>query len=243
MKKMMREASQNRRQHGIPGQNESIRWGRIHSTGEGIASARSPHSLLSGISVLLLVLLVAGCQGTPKSKPPIHLNPNMDNQPKYLPQSSSDFFAGGSTSLRPVEGTVARGQMREDDRYFRGMDPRSGKPVTQNPVPLSAEGLLRGQERYNIYCSVCHGAVGNGKGIVVERGYMPPPDFHSDLLRGYPDGHIFDVISNGIRNMPGYAAQIPVEDRWLIVHYLRALQRSQHATMADVPPELRDRIR
>ena len=203
----------------------------------GISSR--PNILLLG----LLILFLTGCQGTPKNKPPIHINPNMDNQPKYLPQAESDYFANGSTNQPWVEGTVARGHLNEDDVYFRGMDPVTGKPVAKNPVKLTAEGLQRGQERFNIYCSVCHGQVGNGKGIVVERGYMPPPDFHTDLIRNYPDGHIFDVITHGIRNMPAYGPQIPVEDRWLIVHYLRALQRSQNATISDVPVELRDRLR
>ena len=198
---------------------------------------------LTTFAGLVLLVLLTGCQGTPKEKTPIHVNPNMDVQPKYLPQAESGFFANGSTNQPKVEGTVARGQLKEDDAYYRGMDPRTGEPITYNPVPLTEEGLLRGQERFNIYCSVCHGAVGNGKSQVVERGFLPPPDFHSDLIRNYPDGHIYDVISHGIRNMPSYAAQIPVEDRWQIVHYLRALQRSQHATITDVPADLRDRLR
>jgi mono/diheme cytochrome c family protein len=105
------------------------------------------------------------------------------------------------------------------------------------------ELLKRGQERFNIFCSPCHGRLGDGKGIVVERGYSPPPTFHSDRVRSFPDGHIFDVITNGIRNMPPYGPQIPASDRWAIVAYFRALQRSQNATVNDIPVELRDQVK
>lgn len=196
-----------------------------------------------GLALVAVAALLAGCQGMTSTKPPIHINPNMDNQPKYLPQEPSAFFANGSVEQPWVEGTVARGELNEDDVYYRGMDPKTGKPVTENPVPLTMEGLKRGQERFDIYCTPCHSQLGDGKGIVVERGFPPPPNFHDDLVRNYPDGHIFDVITNGIRNMPAYGPQIPVKDRWEIVHYVRALQRSQHATIADVPVEKRDSLR
>lgn len=190
----------------------------------------------------LVALMVLGCQGSPKTKPPIHINPNMDNVPRYDPQAASPFFDNGM-AMRPVpEGTVARGQLREDKAWYEGIGP-DGQPVAENPLPLTASALERGRERYNIYCTACHSQVGDGRGIVTQRGFVPPPTFHSDLIRNYPDGHIFQVISNGIRNMPSYAPQIPVEDRWRIVHYVRALQRSQHARIADVPEELRDRLR
>ncbi|MBD3166424.1 cytochrome c [bacterium] len=194
--------------------------------------------------LLLTLLFLVGCyQGRPKKKPPIHPNPNMDNTPRYEAQESSAFFEDGTTLRTPVEGTVARGSLHNDPIFYEGIDPRTGKPVEENPVPATMSSLKRGQERFDIYCSVCHGRVGDGKGIVIERGYTPPPTFHSELIRNYPDGHIFDVISNGIRNMPGYADQIPVEDRWDIVNYFRALERSQNADVADVPEELRDRLK
>ena len=103
--------------------------------------------------------------------------------------------------------------------------------------------IERGQQRFNIYCSPCHGRTGDGRGIVVQRGLLPPPSFHDDRLRKVGDGHIFDVISNGIRNMPSYRAQIPVDDRWAIVSYFRALQRSQNASINDVPAEMRGAIK
>jgi len=187
--------------------------------------------------------LVSGCyQGKPSDKPPIHINPNMDNQPKLKSQSANDFFADGASMRPPVAGTVARGKLREDDAYWRGIDPATGTPVAKSPVKITEAGLKRGQERYNIYCAVCHSRVGDGQGIMLKKGYVPPPTFHSDLIRSYPDGQIFGVISNGIRNMPAYAPQIPVEDRWLIVNYLRALQRSQNALAADIPSDERMKL-
>lgn len=198
--------------------------------------------LFRGASSLLLIALMLvslGCQGRPKSEPPIHIVPNMDNQPKLLPQASSEFFLDGAADRLPVEGTIARGELRLDTEYYEGKT-ASGELVTTNPVPVTATGLARGQERFNIYCSVCHGEDGRGRGIVIEKGYTPPPTFLDDPLLSRPDGHYYDVIANGIRNMPGYANQIAVEDRWLIVQYVRALQRSQATSVSDVPVELRD---
>jgi len=188
------------------------------------------------------MLIIAGCQGRPFEKTPIHVNPSMDDQPKYEAQEASPFFADGSAMRHAPEGTIARGSLKGSVAYRTGMGP-DGKPVAKNPVELTMSGLERGRERFNIYCAVCHSEVGNGRGIITQRGFVPPPSFHDDMVRNYTDGHIFNVISNGIRNMPGYAPQIPVGDRWLIVHYVRALQRSQNATVTDVPEELRDRLR
>ncbi len=193
-------------------------------------------------AMFLVVLAALGCQGTPSEKPPIHVNPNMDNTPRYNPQSEGPFFADDKAMRLPVEGTVARGQLHEDKAYWEGVGP-DGKPVVLNPVPLTQASLERGRERFNIYCTPCHSQIGDGRGIVTQRGFVPPPTFHDDLIRNYPDGHLFQVISSGIRNMPAYGPQIPVNDRWLIVQYVRALQRSQHATIADVPEELRGRLK
>ncbi len=194
------------------------------------------------VSVALIVflgfaLLLTGCkQGQVSEKPPIHLNPNMDTQQKYMPQRASKFFADGMVNRMPVKGTVAVTEGFEDTRYYFGKD-EAGKPVNQAPVPFTMERLTRGQQRFNIYCAPCHGLNGNAKGIVVDRGFLPPPTFHQDKVRQYPDGHIFDVITNGFKNMPSYKHQIPVADRWAIVGYVRALQRSQNATAADVPAD------
>ena len=196
--------------------------------------------LVSNIATTLLsltFLVTAGCfQGRPSSKEPIHLNPNMDNQPKYRPQAESKFFEDGATMRPIVEGTVARGELKDDTEFYFGKDSK-GNFVKDFPkaIHFGRELLLRGKERFHIYCSPCHGQIGNGRGIVVERGMLPPPTFHSDSIRAYPNGRIFDVISNGIRNMPPYKYQIPEKDRWAIIAYLRALQRSQNATIDDVP--------
>lgn len=186
------------------------------------------------------LLLSAGCfRGRPSRKPPIHINPNMDKQERYRPQGQSNFFADRSMMRMPVPGTVARGDLREDDVLYRGIDAR-GDTVRHNPLPITMQLLQRGQDRFNIFCAPCHGAAGDGKGIVVARGLLPPPTFHSALMRNYPDGHFFQVISHGIRNMPAYNYQLPkVEDRWAIVAYIRALQRSQNATIDDLPEQIR----
>jgi len=190
-----------------------------------------------------LFLLSFGCaRERPSENPPIHLNPDMDIQPRYNPQSTSEFFDDGAASRVPPAGTVARGFLRDDDSYFRGID-ENGEHVDEAPVYVTLKLLKRGRERYDIFCSPCHGRVGDGKGIMVDRGYVPPPTFHSDRVREFPDGYIFEVITNGVRNMPSYGHQIPPDDRWAILEYFRALQRSQSAGADDVPVELRDKLK
>jgi len=195
------------------------------------------------ISVLLLALAVTSCyRGKPSEDPPIHPNPNMDDQPKYEAQERSEFFEDGATMRSPVPGTLARGDLREDSEFYQGRT-SDGQLVRKMPVEINLELLKRGQQRYDIYCTPCHGGSGAGGGIVVKKGYLPPPSFHIDRLRQIEDGHIYEVITNGIRNMPAYNHQIPVNDRWAIVAYVRALQRSQNATLSDVPEELRNGIK
>jgi hypothetical protein len=196
--------------------------------------------LLLLVGSVCLAAAILGCvRGIPSKKPPIHLIPDMDNQPKFKPQSENDFFPD-SAAMRPlVLGTVAQGWLHADVIFNTGKDPSTGDFVRESPVGITLTGLMRGQERFNIFCSVCHSRLGDGKGIMVQHGYPPPPNYHDQTIREYPDGHIFDVISNGIRNMPSYAQQIPAEDRWKIVGYVRALQRSEHASLEDVPSEMR----
>ncbi len=199
--------------------------------------------LLLSMTACLAMAFSLGCtRGRPSENTPIHLNPNMDQQQKYLPQSESRFFEDGMTMRKPVAGTVARGELHEDDAYWRGRD-AIDSVIARIPVPVTMQLIERGQQRYNIYCAPCHSRTGDGRGIVVQRGMLPPPSFHEDRLRKVGDGHIFDVITNGIRNMPSYKAQIPVEDRWAIVSYFRALQRSQNASLEDVPVEMRGSIK
>lgn len=197
----------------------------------------------SFLIILLCVGLVAGCaRNHPSKSPPIHLNPNMDVQERYEAQGSSEFFADGAAMRMPVPGTVARGQLREDVVFFTGRD-KAGNLVRKSPVVTSLELLRRGQDRFDIYCSPCHSRVGDGNGIVAQRGFQPPPaSFHDDRLREIEDGHLFEVTSNGVRTMPGYRSQLSAADRWAIVAYLRALQRSQNAGISDVPEDLRGKI-
>jgi len=198
--------------------------------------------LLISYMVIVIALLMTSCyRGKPSEDPPIHLNPNMDSQQKYEAQEESQFFKDGLTMRPPVAGTVARGDLREDDAYYRGRN-SDGSLIVKMPVEITMDLLKRGQERYNIYCSPCHDRTGSGKGIVVKKGFLPPPSMHLDRLRESPDGHFYDVISNGIRNMPSYKHQIPISDRWAIVAYVRALQRSQDAGAEDVPEELRENL-
>lgn len=189
--------------------------------------------------MLAAILVTAGCyQGQPSKQTPIHINPNMDDQPKYQSQATSKFFANGQAMQMPIEGTIARGELREDVVYYTGKDAR-GNLVKKSPVSPTMEILKRGQDRFNIYCSPCHGRTGAGNGMVVKRGLFPPTSYYDERLLKVEDGHIFDVITNGIRNMPSYRSQVPVADRWAIVNYVRALQRSQNAKAGDVPSDVR----
>ncbi len=168
-----------------------------------------------------MLLAVAGCRQ------------DMHDQPKYKEYRPSAFFEDGR-SVRPlVPDTVARGHVDEDPLLYTG---KIGKDFANEfPFPVTKEVLARGQQRFNIYCTPCHDRVGTGDGMIVRRGYRKPPSYHIDRLRKQPAGYFFDVITHGFGVMPSYAAQVPVRDRWAIVAYIRALQLSQHATMADVP--------
>jgi mono/diheme cytochrome c family protein len=165
----------------------------------------------------------------------------MHDQPKYIPLRESTFFSD-SRSARPlVPGTVARGHLHEDSLLYSGK--ADGADATVFPFPVDAKVMARGQERFDIHCSPCHGRTGLGDGMIVRRGYRRPPTFHQDRLRDAPVGHFYDVITNGFGAMPDYAAQIKVEDRWAIVAYLRALQLSEHATLEQVPAAEREKLR
>lgn len=164
----------------------------------------------------------------------------MYDQPKYKDLRRSDFFADQRQARLPPEGTVARGSLGDDSRVFAG---KSGNAlVTEFPVRVDAALLARGRERYDIYCSPCHDRTGSGAGMVVRRGYRPPPSFHVDRLRNAPVGHFFDVMTNGFGAMPDYAAQIDVSDRWAIVAYVRALQLSQNAPVSAMAAADRERL-
>lgn len=166
---------------------------------------------------------------------------DMFNQPKQKPLSASDFFEDGRAARPAVRGTIPRGHLNLDTHLYEGRV--GGKLATTFPFPVTAEVMKRGRERYNIFCAPCHDRIGQGMGMIVRRGFRQPPSFHMDRLRAAPVGHFYDVITHGLGAMADYSDKIPVEDRWAIVAYIRALQLSQKATPADVPPEVQQQLR
>jgi len=160
---------------------------------------------------------------------------DMHDTPRYEAYESSAFFADGKAARPTPTGTVARGWLREDETLYTGR--ANGELVAEFPFPVSQADLQRGRDRYDIYCTPCHGALGDGQGMVVQRGLRRAASYHQDRLRDEKVGYFYDVVTNGFGAMQGYAEQIPVRDRWLIVAYVRALQLSQHATMAEVPAD------
>ena len=165
----------------------------------------------------------------------------MFDQPKAKPLAASDFFGDGQSARPPVEGTVARGELRADRVFYTGIG-ADGKFVAALPMALTRDLVRRGRQRFDIFCSPCHGRAGDGRGMIVERGFKQPPSFHIDRLREQPIGYLFDVMTNGFGEMSSYASQIPVADRWAIAAYLRALQLSQHAPLAQIPAADREAI-
>jgi mono/diheme cytochrome c family protein len=176
-------------------------------------------------ALALVALCCAGCHR------------DMRDQPRYEPLEASTFFADGQSARPIVAGTVARGQLNDDEPFFTGKE--TGELVAEIPLEIDRGLLKRGQERFNVYCSVCHGRTGEGNGMIVQRGFRKPPSLHDERLRNAPAGHFFDVMTNGLGAMPSYRVQVPVRDRWAIVAYVRVLQMSQHATLEDVPDEHR----
>lgn len=170
-------------------------------------------------------LLVAGCRQ------------DMHDTPRYEAFEKSGSFPDGRASRSAPAGTVARGWLRDDEALYTGK--AAGQVVDQFPFAIAHADLERGQQRFNIYCTPCHGKLGDGHGMVVQRGLRQAASYHQDRLRQEKVGYFFDVITNGFGAMQGYAEQIPVRDRWLIVAYVRALQLSQHASVDDVPADKR----
>lgn len=206
-------------------------------------------AVIATAAVLIPLAMIAKARTTTSTRPRINVVPDMDNQPKFRAQQANPMFADGRAMRLPVPGTVARGELAADDAFFRGKT-AAGEWVTAIPVPVTGPLLRRGQERFDVYCTPCHGYAGYGDGIVAKRAdrlqegtWTPPSSLHTDLVRSRPDGLLFNTVSNGVRTMPAYGAQIPVADRWAIVAYVRALQRSQDAKVTDVPAELRSQLR
>jgi len=162
---------------------------------------------------------------------------DMHDNPRYEPLEATTFFADGRSSRAFVANTVARGTLREDTHLYQGRV--NGQLATTFPMPVTAQVMARGQERFNVFCAPCHGRMGTGNGMVVQRGFRAPPSYSEERLRNAPIGYFFDVMTNGFGAMQDYAAQIPVQDRWAIAAYIRALQFSQNARIEDVPTDHR----
>jgi len=197
---------------------------------------------------------IAACRGSVSEDPPIHIIPDMDWQDKYQPQGESAFFADGRSMRAEVDGTVGRGSLKDDAEYFRGKD-ADGRFVARMPLAKVQEALKvdsldkvmgRGRERFNIYCAPCHDQSGSGKGLVSNAvrpaGYPNVASLSTDHALSLPDGELYDIVANGVRTMPAYGHQVPEADRWAIVAWVRVLQRSQHATVDDVPADKRGSI-
>jgi mono/diheme cytochrome c family protein len=188
------------------------------------------------VAVLLAsVVPVAACaRGCTSSRPPIHINPSMDDQPKARPQSASGFFYNGASMREPVPGTIAIGGLKEDTAFFTGRG-AGGQFLATIPHPVDDAVVERGRDRYTIYCQPCHDARGEGRGILFQRGNVPTGNFHDVKILNYPDGQIFDVITNGVGLMAGYRWPIPPADRWAIIAYVRQLQRDGQARAGSAP--------
>ena len=185
--------------------------------------------------VLTLAIGLTGCaRGCTSRRPPIHPNPSMDDQPKVLAQTASPFFYDGSSMRQPVPGTIPIGGLKEDAAFFTGKG-ADGQFVAANAVTVNEAVVERGRQRYAIYCAPCHDARGEGKGILFQRGNVPTASFHQEKILNYPDGQIFDVITNGFGLMSGYRWPIPPADRWAIVAYVRELERKRLESAPGAP--------
>ena len=199
--------------------------------------------------LVVLLVSVMGFRGMPSTRPPIEVFPDMDHQAKYKPQAESKFFADGRADRPIPAGTVPFGRdanqadpayLRADDVHYAGKN-ADGSFFRGFPSDLTVNEafLRRGQGRFEIYCAPCHGKLGDGQGITKSYGMVATPSYHDDRLRNMPEGEIFNTITNGKNTMFSYADKLSPDDRWAVVAYVRALQRSHHATIDDVPPEQR----
>lgn len=186
-------------------------------------------------SLLLLSLLIMACRGMQTENPPISPQQNMQFQERFNAQQENPFFEDRMAMRAPVEGTVSRGAMRQNTSLYEGTD-EEGEFVTENPMDVTRSFLYRGKERYDIYCAPCHGGIGDGQGIIMtgQYGYVPAPTFHRSESYEMTEGELYSAITNGIRTMPPYNTQIKVENRWAIVAYIRALQRSQNIPESEI---------
>lgn len=191
--------------------------------------------LLGFAFICLVVVSLAGFRGSLSRRPPIEVFPDMDRQPKLRPQHPNAFFDNGFSSQLPVAGAIARGAPYEDMPVNTGRISGTTNFVETNPLPVTVELLKRGQERFQITCAPCHGAAGDGKGITTKYGMAVIRNLHEPVAVKMPDGQLFHTITYGFNLMGPYGAQVAIEDRWAIVAYVRALQRSRLASLDDVP--------
>jgi mono/diheme cytochrome c family protein len=187
-----------------------------------------PKAFSRALLVVLAAVVLAGCRQ------------DMHDNPRYEPLEATTFFSDGRASRAFVANTVARGTLREDTHLYQGRV--DGQLATTFPMPVTAQVMARGQERFNVFCAPCHGRTGTGNGMVVQRGFRAPPSYSEERLRNAPVGYFFDVMTNGFGAMQDYAAQVPVQDRWAITAYIRALQFSQNARLEDVPADRRTEL-
>jgi mono/diheme cytochrome c family protein len=208
--------------------------------------------IVSSVAALVPFAMIAKARATHDDEPRVHLLSDMDFQPRASAQNASAIFADGRASRTPPGGTVARGDLELDDHYFRGLQDGEWARAFPPDFDVSTRTMERGRQRFGIYCQPCHGAAGDGNGMVHRRtlslgrnvrGWVQPSNLHQETIVRQPHGQLFNTITHGIRTMPAYASQISVEDRWAIVLYLRALQRSQNALIDDLPADQREAIR
>jgi hypothetical protein len=185
-------------------------------------------ALAASLALFLVAVTFASCRQ------------DMHDSPRFRPYRASDLYADGSSARPLVDGTVARGHLNDDDLLYTGRV--NGQISALFPFAITRADLDRGEERFNIYCAPCHGRTGEGNGMIVQRGFKKAANYHIDRLRQAPAGYFFEVITNGFGAMPDYKSQIPVEDRWRIIAYVRALQLSQDAPATDVPTDERQKL-
>jgi mono/diheme cytochrome c family protein len=213
-----------------------------------------PRSIIAVIVVLAAlslvpIVLIARARAVRSEQPRVHLVADMDSQPKFKAQARNPLFADKRAMRLPVEHAVARGELRVDEPFYRGKD-RDGQWITVLPVKVTEELMQQGKQRFEVFCATCHGLAGYGDGMIAKRAdalqegtWVPPTSFHTDTIRQREVGYLFNTITYGVRNMAAYGPQVPVADRWAVVAYIRALQRSQNATLEDVPPNVRPALR
>jgi len=227
----------------VKGRMSKVERDEIENEGPSTFDLRPSTQLARAATILALAGAAAatGCRGGVSEEPPFHLIPDMDHQGKFKAQAENAFFADGRAMRPLVDGTLAQNQYHEDEGPFTGKYP-DGQFLTRVPMTVDEKLLARGEERFNIYCAPCHDKTGSGQGLVIKHGYPLPINLAGDHAKALKDGEVFDIVSNGVRNMPGYRTQIPAADRWAITSWVRVLQRSQSARIDDVPADKKGSI-